>query len=642
MKLRLLSLVMVFAMAFSFTVFAASEQEAVIDSTKSTSLTLYKYDLTSAEEDEVWTGTSYVSTGIFDREVNAALAPYALQGVEFSFLKITTLEILKENENPNHKVMPLYGFHEDVATNSRATTEFLSILGLTTDDAYKVSHDSKFNRTWYFESDTLINGLSGALLENATETKAALERYMDANGGTAMPETDETGKSQVTGLSQGLYLVVETSVPENVTCTTAPFLVSLPMTTTDGEGWNYDVTVYPKNETGMPTLEKTVREAKEDTGKNNGKADDITDGYRHTATGSAGDVMEYQIISTLPTITSPATALTTWTFEDSLSPGLSYLKNDVKIEVFEDPNCIHRVAEWTANRDKFNVDYTPYSPETGTQMTIEMTSSGLAEINSSVAVYEPGESLFRGYSDCTMRITYSVLVNPDDSLVLGDEGNPNEVTLTWQRSNRDYLDTLTDCCHVYSYGLDVTKKFSDSKGNYDNVKFLLRNATDGYYLQGVLNRAEGIYYVTGHTEKESEATLFSPMSGDSNTGHIQISGLEDDTWVLTETATDKGYVLLKENVVLTLSAGEGTDRCDTCETTLLTGSAQLSGQDVTMETLGESKNAVVPLTVTNTRSFALPKTGGSNSHLLYLLGAICLIAGGGAIGFGVWRKKKKK
>ena len=45
--------------------------------------------------------------------------------------------------------------------------------------------------------------------------------------------------------------------------TTAPFFVSLPMTSVDGNNatdggtrWMYDVTLYPKNLTGIPTLEK--------------------------------------------------------------------------------------------------------------------------------------------------------------------------------------------------------------------------------------------------------------------------------------------------------------------------------------------------------------------------------------------------
>ena len=76
-----------------------------------------------------------------------------------------------------------------------------------------------------------------------------------------MPETDAYGHSSVSDLAQGLYVVVETYVPENVTSTTAPFLVSLPTTTNDGDNWNYDVVIYPKNETGMPTLERALREA---------------------------------------------------------------------------------------------------------------------------------------------------------------------------------------------------------------------------------------------------------------------------------------------------------------------------------------------------------------------------------------------
>ena len=57
------------------------------------------------------------------------------------------------------------------------------------------------------------------------------------------------------------------------------------MTSGDGGSWLYDVTVYPKNLTGDPTLDKTLRESKDDTGKHNGSAS-ITDGY--AAAGTSG------------------------------------------------------------------------------------------------------------------------------------------------------------------------------------------------------------------------------------------------------------------------------------------------------------------------------------------------------------------
>ena len=99
----------------------------------------------------------------------------------------------------------------------------------------------------------------------------------------------------------------------------------------------------------MPTLEKTLREAKVDTGKHNGTVNDITDGYAHTGTASDGDIIDYQVISTLPTITSDATALTTYTFVDTLSKGIEYNKNDVKIEWFKDAACTpdNLVTTWT-------------------------------------------------------------------------------------------------------------------------------------------------------------------------------------------------------------------------------------------------------------------------------------------------------
>lgn len=445
---------------------------------------------------------------------------------------------------------------------------------------------------------------------------------MSANDGTAMPETDENGKASAENLEQGLYLVVETRVPENVTNTTAPFLVSLPMTTIDGDAWNYDVVCYPKNETGAPDLEKTVREANADTGKNNGSTNDITDGYAHTATASDGDVVDYQIISTLPTITSSATALTTYTFVDELSKGIQYNKNDVKIEWFTDKSCTDLIATWTEVDGKFNVSYTDYSAESGSAMTIAMTESGLAEINGAESVYDSNASTLRGYSNCTIRITYACAVNSDASTVYGDSGNPNEVELTWKRTNTDYFDTLKDDCHVYTYGLDLTKEFSDNNGDFSNVLFLIKNSTDGYYVQAELKN--DVYYVTGHTTQEAEAARFSPVP----TGKLLVKGLEDDSYIITEVATDDGYTLLDENISVTISQSESGTFCEVCGKALLTASATVNDKPVTMLEDNGSVSALVPLTVTNTRSFDLPKTGGQGSMLLYGLGIFAVLTAG--------------
>lgn len=584
-RLWALLLVMVMALGLITTAFAAP----TIDSGRKASLSLYKYDITAASADGAWDAASYVSTGIQDDAVTDKLAQYAMQGVEFSYLRVASISTYSQRENGQYKVGVLYGFADDAV---------LQAIGLTKADAYK-----RGNGVFYFTSDKLNKALADALAANATTVKNALEIAV-RNGG-AMPETDANGHSKVGGLEQGLYLAVETRVPENVTSTCNPFFVSLPMTTMDGKNWNYDVTVYPKNQTGNPTLEKTVREGKNSTGKNGGTGD-ITDGYAHTATASVGDVVEYQIISKLPTITSKATSLTAYTFVDTLSEGIRYNRSDVVIEFFRDAGCTDQITAWNEDSGKFSVSY----DDAANAMTIGMTEAGLAEINESESVYT--DSVKRGYSDCTMRITYAATLTADAQL--GDTDNPNEVVLTWKRTNTGYFDTLQDCCHVYTYGVDVLKQFSDGKGDLANVHFLLRNDTDGVYV--IAEQRDGMYYVKGFTGKKADATTFVP----NDSGHIIVNGLEDDTYTMTETATDKGYVLLKDGIEIVITAAEGESACETCGVKLLTASGSVNGDAVDLE----SGNAIVPLTVINNPGFDLPKTGGYGTWMFTVGGCMLL------------------
>ena len=598
-RLWALLLVMVMALGLITTAFAAP----TIDSGRKASLSLYKYDITAASADGAWDAASYVSTGVQDDAVTDKLAQYAIQGVEFSYLRVASISTYSQRENGQYKVGVLYGFADDAV---------LQAIGLGKADAYK-----RGNGVFYFTSDKLNKALADALAVNATTVKNALEAAV-RNGGKAMPETDANGHSKVSGLEQGLYLAVETRVPENVTSTCNPFFVSLPMTTIDGKNWNYDVTVYPKNQTGNPTLEKTVREDKNSTGKNTGSLTDIADGYAHTATASVGDVVDYQIISTLPTITSKATSLTTYTFVDTMSEGIRYNRSDVIIEFFRDAGCTDQITAWDEDSGKFAVSYV----DAANTMTIGMTETGLAEINESESVYT--DSVKRGYSDCTMRITYAATLTADAKL--GDTDNPNEVVLTWKRTNTSYYDTLVDCCHVYTYGVDVLKQFSDRKGDLVNVHFLLHNDTDGYFVTAEL--VGGVYYVTGHEVKESKATVFVP----NGEGHIRVMGLEDDTYTMTETATDKGYVLLKDGIEIIITTAEGESACETCGVNLLTASGSVNGDAVDM---GDG-NAIVPLTVINNPGFDLPKTGGYGTWMFTVGGCMLL----GVAAFIVARGRK--
>ena len=603
---RVLAMLMVVVMALSLITTAFAEP--TIDPTKDASLSIYKYDITKASNDGAWDAESYVSAGLRDDAVIDKLSKYAIQGVEFTYLRIADITMNNEAVEGQRQVGVLYGFD-----NSDRSSAVLSAIGLTGADAHKTEDDVN-----YFTSDMLNNKLAAALAANATNAKNALETAMK-NGGVAMSETDVTGHTSASDMEQGLYLVVETRVPENVTSTCNPFFVSLPMTTVDGAAWNYGVTVYPKNQTGNPTLDKTVREAKNSTGKNTGSLTDITDGYAHTATASVGDVVDYQIISTLPTITSKASSLSEYTYVDTLSKGIRYNKNDVVIEFFKDAGCTDKIATWAVNSGKFTVGY----DDTANTMTIRMTDTGLAEINEATTVYT--DSVKRGYSDCTMRITYATTLTADAKM--GDADNPNEVVLTWRRTNNTYFDTLKDCCHVYTYGIDVLKQFSDNGGNVRNVKFRLHNDTDDVFV--IAEQKDGVYYAKGFATKKADATTFVP----NNSGHIVVKGLEDDAYSLTETATDKGYVLLKDAVKIVIKTAENS-QCEKCGAKLLTASATVNGKDASMS----DGNAIVPLTVVNNPGFDLPKTGGYGTWM-FTIGGVALL---GAAAFIVFRSRKHK
>jgi len=671
-----LFLALTMLLCFPVAVSAAELEDATIDESRTGSLTIYKYDLTNAEKDGVW-DSSYVSTGVYDETgVNNVLGGnasstlgngetgygYAIKGVEFTYVKVADIFQYGKTETTDGHVEILY------AVDKAKGSDLLNTLGLADGKNRYEKADALDETKYFYQSDVLISALSSSLTANATTVKNAMERYAATNG-TAMPLTDSYGKTKAENLPLGLYLVAETKVPEMVVSTTDPFLVSVPMTSVNGTNandggthWIYDITLYPKNLTGIPSLEKTLRENKNDTGK--------TDSYAHTGTASAGDTIDYQIVSTLPSITSEATYLSCYTFIDTLSAGLTYTKGDVVLEVFSDTACKNAVTTWKEADGYFTVSYNDVQ-DGKTAMTVEMTAKGLAEINNSQAVYTDASMVNSGFSDCTMRLTYTAKMDSDNSLVVGDKGNDNKVVLTWKRTSESYYDTLVDDAHIYTYGIDLTKLFSDGKGDFSKVEFLVQNKTDNYFVKARLNEDEGVYYVTGHTANKEDATHFVPVKTGDSKGRILIKGLEDDTYSMTEVRTDSGYVLLKQDIEVVISQKESADSCtvyasDTLgliqndpryaqiiqsdanlknipqkhlEHKLRTASATVSGKKVNMVEDNGSTNAEAPLTVVNTRGFDLPKTG-DNGTMMFTVVGILLMAGAVSVIALVSRKKR--
>ena len=609
------------ALGLSGTALAYTPQDATIDYGRTASLTVTKYDLTAATQAGVST-SGLVSTGKENPEAETMLQEYTLGGVEFTYLRLGGIDLYSDQDAANATVQVIYGVdNEDVRDT----------LGLTSEDVVKTEDGIP----WY-TSDTLIDALEEQLTANRRATKDALEAEVNQSG-TAMPLTDDiTGTSSVDGLALGLYLVVETEVPENVTSTVNPFLVSLPMTDTQtADGWFYDVHVYPKNETGNPTLEKEVADLAHGISFS-GDMDGL--GYRDVATGSTGDVMGYRYLSTLPTITSSATQLTQYRFEDILSPGLEYNRNDVIVCWYESYEAAKKdytvatsgaaatqganaVETWECNEKGqgtyFDVSYSD-ADDGATRMALQFNEAGLKRINTPV-----DNSQQEGrYSDWTCVVYYTAKINSTEDMILGDKGNPNTVTLTWKRTSQDYMDTLT-------------KKFSAGGTNFDAVRFIAQNVTNvtgNYYVVAEANPAKGVYYATGTTTNVDEATRMTP----DESGHLYLYGLEEDTYQITETQTDPDYNLLEDVITVDID----TKYTPGVQVGSLTATATVDGHSAAMEAMGDSGNALVPLTVLNTRGFDLPKTGGKGTLVTTVVGIV--LAGGmltGCIALRFWKRK---
>ena len=620
-------------------------QSDVIDTSRTASLTIHKYDMTAAQKGGVDL-SQFTATGKQDAKAEEALKKYPIKGVEFSYLRVSDVE----QQSEAGKVQMIYELPDALQ----------KILGLADSDAAKTEGSKD-----YFTSQIINDKLASALEDN-TASKDKLEDYMKTNNGTAMDLTDAQGVTKKDKLPLGLYLIVETKVPEDVTYTTNPWFVQLPSTDSEGDDWFYDVVCYPKNETGIPTLDKRVR--------NNPDQDNVTTAeqsaladftnareeykYQSTVTASKAEKLDYQFISKLPHITSGTTYLSTYAFDDKMAKGMTYNKNAV-IAIYDNKDAADTtnvnnvdksgaIAVWKSSDTdpKFAVTYGKSGDDS--TMKVEMTKSGLNEIN-------------KKYSDKYIVVYYTADVNTDDTVVLGDKGNPNDVSLTWKRTSTDYWDILKDKCIVYSFGYNFTKKFSDNKGDATKVKFVIQNKSDNYYLVAKAD-SDGIYQVTGKSATEEGATQFSPAAD----GKLIINGIEGDEYGCTETHSDAGYTLLKKEIIVKINSTKaditptqanitgiqsknendstandgvknGTELANDVAVQTTGASATVDSKKATMSANGESVNAFVDMEVTNQKQFLLPMTGGVGSYALIIAGVV--IAG---CGFMIVKKNQKR
>lgn len=489
--------------------------------------------------------------------------------------------------------------------------------------------------------------------------------------------TGTDGIAKFEHLALGFYVVVETKTPDKVTTAVEPFLVSVPMTTTDGDNWLYDVHVYPKNKTtyGGVTLEKqgntendklagvtfVLQKKTEDTWTNvttsesNGKdltlvtdkngqisVDGLSKGtYRFIETDRGDDNYGYIM-----------DGATTYEFVVGADGKITYkdeTKKNITITVKnEKPDLTKEVKDrtdstWGQDSD-YNVgDMVPYKitvkvPSNITKLkyfTVTDTPTNLKDDDSTVEVKD-GDAAVAKEAYTVAEVGNGFTVKFDPIKMAFYEGK--ELVITYRAELLSAAKTTTDGNSNIAK-LEYSNKILPNTGDpgTDTIEdkaivytFKLNIIKKANSVEGkALNGVKFDLYKEVPAGTEGAATAEQVEEAGLNTsktwlrvaqnlttkdkGEVSCSGLANGTYYLVETKTVDGYNLLKAPVEVNLKVEYVTTTENGVTKTVFTENS-------------EPSNGTHSETIINKNGFQLPTTGGMGTLLFSVIGVIVMIA----------------
>lgn len=621
---------------------AVQTTAATIDTTQDNTITINKFD-----PDKV------VMDG---RDVNVAASVAAeagVQGATFTAFKVLAY---------------------DGTTKTYSFTDDFKDRGITLDNVIKAS-DTTY--TTYGTTSELEKEIS------------IMQKVAGTLSGDASAITNASGAATINlGKNPGVYLVMETVVPDNYIVTTQAFLVSVP--TYDGatDTWVYNVDALPKNQ--KMDVDKSV--------------DDATAGGGNTDAYAVGDVIDYTVTIDVPDygrstnypdyrVTDAMAKYDTeeasgkvfgitrfnalnMTFTDTLGNALDFLPDTLVVKVSGDPSDV------TLTKGDEKKVATEIASETATAVKdVTYTTAPAATAGNTVGDYtlaaaghgftlDIAWAALNNYQGQTITITYSAQLN--ENAVAGTAAN-NDITVSFVKdptskkqgtaddpANPPRDTDEDDDNDVYTYAMDLSKVFDNAAdaAKAQDVVFTVTDSSNNAVL--FTEDGDNTYTVwAGRTyQKDANTTVAVPAEYDGvadgnltaaqiatfkqltanvspkNNGQLNVNGLKDGTYTVTETKTADGYSILTAPLTVVVS--------EVVEDTKVTAkvSATVDGTSVADGTTGKGADGHFAFTVNNPKAkfFSLPTTGGLGLWLFTVGGGILMA--GAIIFITVLRKKR--
>ena len=510
-------------------------------------------------------------------------------------------------------------------------TTTLMTYGITKTLADKIAENGKTIEADY---TVTVDGTEYVLVKDYQKINTALmgtypEYYKEIINRAVSEKTGEDGYARFSGMEYGLYLVVESSVAEaqiknadatdweyiTITRKQAPYVVSAPIYDVDS-GWLAEINATAKNVKGTADIDKKIVRSYNGTlGYADGEVLNDTD------ITNVNDVVEFKFISKVPDLTdskdNTAIDIDKYVITDAISEGLTLPEFSAENIVITDKNNV----SYTFGKDYTvakGVDVGTEGYERGSTFSITFTPYGLEKLT----------NLAKAMSDGEVYVYYTATVN--SNAVVGVEGNPNKVKLTFQAGQSHEIDTTWKEVKEFIFGMEANKLFDNAQKNDLAAAVRFKLYTDEACTKGIVVTGDKGNYVYSGSGEATELKL------DGNS-QLYIKGVPTGVDLyLKETATSKGYNILKEPVKVNLIPAKGDDGEYTgvLENGVLENTSTVNG---TAATLVRDDTAVT-LAVNNTSGFQLPATGGMGAWIFAILGV--LVIGGGVTFYVITRKKR--